>query len=84
MLVDDALSAALPGSPLLDFVETELVKTYKITVQKDPHTYLGLENEDSSAVVVFREPYVVSQDTTSASTPIILSDKRDWNDTKLL
>ena len=41
--VDDALAAALPGSSLLDFVETELTKTYKITVQKDPHTHLGLK-----------------------------------------
>ena len=32
MFVDDALAVASPGSPLLDFVETELVKTYKITV----------------------------------------------------
>ena len=36
--VDDALAAASPGSPLLDFVEKELELTYKITIQKDPHT----------------------------------------------
>ena len=41
--VDDALAAASPGSTLLDFVEKELELTYKITVQKDPHTHLGLK-----------------------------------------
>ena len=42
--IDDALlAAASPGSPLLDFVEKELELTYKITVQKDPHTHLGLK-----------------------------------------
>ena len=42
-IVDDALAAASQGSPLFEFVETELVKRYKITVQKDPYTHLGLK-----------------------------------------
>ena len=42
-VVDDAIAAASPGSPLLDFVEKELELTYKITVQKDPHASLGLK-----------------------------------------
>ena len=41
--VDDALAAASPGSSLLDFVEKQLELTYKITIQKDPHTNLGLK-----------------------------------------
>jgi hypothetical protein len=41
--VDDALAAASPGSSLLDFVEKQLELTYKITIQKDPHTHLGLK-----------------------------------------
>jgi hypothetical protein len=41
--VDDALAAASRDSPLLDFVEKALEQTYKITVQKDPHTHLGLK-----------------------------------------
>ena len=43
IFVDDALAAASPGSPLLDFVEKQLELTYKITIQKDPHTHLGLK-----------------------------------------
>ena len=41
--VDDALAAASPGSSLFNFVEYELEMTYKVTVQNDPHTHLGLK-----------------------------------------
>ena len=57
--VDEALAAASPGSSLLNYVETE--KTYKLTVQKDPHTHIGLKitrDRPSKSLIASQPQYI--------------------------
>jgi hypothetical protein len=64
--VDDALAAASRDSPLLDFVEKELELTYKITVQKDPHTHLGLKitrDREKKSLTASQPQYIADMST---------------------
>ena len=64
--VDDALAAASPGSSLLDFVEKELELTYKITVQEDPYTHIGLkltQNRASKSLTASQPQYIADLST---------------------